>query len=65
MNNSPTDVDSWYDFLAPVFLDYQWHYLFHRHIPIVDNDFFLSIVIFFIVISNYDESLFVLLASFT
>jgi hypothetical protein len=65
MNDCPTDIKSRYDLLAPVFLDYHWHYLFHGHIQIVDYNLFLNIIIFFIIISNDDESLFVLLASFT
>jgi hypothetical protein len=65
MNDCPTDIKIRYDLLAPVFLDYQWHYLFHGHIQIVDYNLFLNIIIFFIIISNDDESLFVLLSSFT
>ena len=66
MNNSPTDGKSWYQLLAPVLLNYQWHYLFHGNIPIVDCNLFLGILIFFfIIISDDDESLFVLLTNFT
>lgn len=64
MNNSPTNGKSRYELLAPVLLNYQWHYLFHGHIPIVDCNLCLGILIFFVILTNDDESLFVLLSSF-